>query len=153
MPVVSYIIITIIIQLYFRPQPIQIKKYIQVQHGKIYTIDSQISVVSVKKTRKKYMSPHHNPRHDDVAGVRSQRLILAVNDRLLDNTDVFAGRQEPLRPAWQLIVVLLRYQSRTEHLVADDTPTHGVLRYDVRTAVDRHTVFIHCKIISKIVTY
>ena len=83
-------------------------------------------------------SPHHNSRHDDVAGVRSQRLILAVNDRLLDDTDVFAGRQEPLCPAWQLIVVLLCYQSRTEHLVADDTPTHGVLRYDMRTAADRH---------------
>ena len=51
---------------------------------------------------------YHNSCHDDVARISSQCLIFAVNDGLLDDADVLAGRQEPLGPVRQLVVVLLR---------------------------------------------
>ena len=40
-------LIVIIIKLYFSSQPID--KNIQIHHGKIYTVDSKFSVMSIKK--------------------------------------------------------------------------------------------------------
>ena len=48
------IIIIIIIKLYFRPQPIDKTMELGLRHGQIYTIDSKMSVISVKNPEKRF---------------------------------------------------------------------------------------------------